>query len=132
MDHGVSLKIMGTDASPKSIEGALRNAEKAGVSDYVKFLVRDIFKIDEWLEEQPDYILMNPPYGIRMGIRKIEKFYERVCKMIAGVAPNAKLTVIVSKPTIFGRALEKAGYQTTFKRQIVYGKLNAFIISAER
>ena len=132
VNHSTPIKIMGTDASPKSIEGALKNAEKAGVLNQVKFLVKDVFKIGEWLEEEPDHILMNPPYGIRMGIRKIEEFYERVCKVLAEAAPNAKLTVIVSKPTIFGRALEKAGYQTTFKRQIVYGKLNAFIISAER
>ena len=132
IDYSPSAGIMGTDTSQKSIEGALRNAEKAGVSDYVEFSVRDVFKMGEWLREEPDHIIMNPPYGIRMGVRKIEKFYERVCRTIAEAVSEAKLTAIVSKPTIFGRALEKAGYQIVFKRQIIYGKLNAFIISAER
>ena len=132
IDNEFKPKLMGTDASPKSIRGALMNAEKAGVSNAIEFSVKDIFKINEWLNENPDHILMNPPYGIRMGISKIREFYERACKCLAEAAPTAKLTVIVSKPGVFSKALQKAGYQILEKIQIVYGRLNATIISAER
>ena len=130
VDLQFSPKIVGADASPKSIEGALANAEKAGVLKAIRLLVGDVFKLREWMSEAPDHVIMNPPYGIRMGIRKIREFYERACKSIREASPEAKLTAIVSKPTIFGRALEAAGYQVTAKRQIMYGRLNAFIIMA--
>ncbi len=131
-DTGFDPRIIGSDASPKSIDGARRNAEKAGVHEKIRLLVGDVFKLGEWLEESPDHVVMNPPYGIRMGIRKIEEFYEKACRAIAEAAPSARLTAIVSKPTIFARALEKAGYEITFRRQIMYGRLNAFVVSAER
>ncbi len=130
VDLRFSPRIVGADASPKSIEGALANAEKAGVLRAIRLRVGDVFKLREWMSEAPDHVIMNPAYGIRMGIRKIREFYERACKSIREVSPEAKLTAIVSKPTIFGRALEAAGYQVTAKRQIMYGRLNAFIIMA--
>jgi len=73
---------------------------------------------------------MNPPYGIRMGVRRIEEFYQKVCTSIRSAAPDARLTAIVSKPVIFGRALESAGYVIGSRRQVMYGGLNAFIIMA--
>ncbi|RLG03094.1 MAG: hypothetical protein DRN61_05375 [Thaumarchaeota archaeon] len=130
VDLQFSPRIVGADASPKSIEGALANAEKAGVLRAIRLRVGDVFKLREWVSEAPDHVIMNPPYGIRMGIRKIREFYEKACRSIHEVSPEAKLTAIVSKPTIFGRALEAAGYQVTAKRQIMYGRLNAFIIMA--
>jgi len=132
VDFGFKPRIMGTDASSKSIHGALMNAEKAGVSHLVEFSVRDVFKINEWLRNEPDHVIMNPPYGLRMGIRKIREFYEGVCASLADAAPSSRLTAIVSKPGIFSKALEKAGYSILSKTPVVYGRLNAVIISAER
>ncbi|MEM3922081.1 MAG: hypothetical protein QXG25_04280, partial [Nitrososphaerota archaeon] len=66
----------------------------------------------------------------RMGVRRIEEFYQKICASIRDAAPDARLTAIVSKPTIFGRALESAGYIVESRRQIMYGRLNAFIIMA--
>lgn len=123
-------RIVGSDASPKSIRGAIANAEAAGVLDRVELVVGDVLKLGEWLEERPSHVIMNPPYGIRMGVRKIEEFYRRVCASIRDAAPDARLTVIVSKPVVFGRALEEAGYAVESRRQIMYGRLSAFIIMA--
>jgi len=95
-------------------------------------LIGDIFKLGEQIDESPDHVIMNPPYGIRMGVRRIERFYERVCRSISEAFSAAKLTAIVSKPAIFGRALESAGYSIIAKRQIMYGRLNAFVIMATR
>ena len=132
VDSSFKPRIMGTDASPKSIRGALLNAEKAGVSRLIEFSVKDVFKIREWLRDEPDHVIMNPPYGLRMGIRRIREFYEEVCRNLAEAAPKSKLTVIVSKPGMFSKALEKAGYSILSRTPVVYGRLNAMIISAER
>ncbi len=132
VDEDFKPRITGTDASQKSVKGAKLNAEKAGVLDLIELEVRDVFKIREWLREEPDQILMNPPYGIRMGIRKIKEFYENACKRIADAAPGSKLTAVVSKPGAFSKALQKAGYIVKKEIPVVYGRLNAVIISAER
>ncbi len=123
-------RITGSDASPKSIGGAIANAKAAGVLSAINLTVGDVLKLSEWLCEKPDRIVMNPPYGIRMGIRKVEKFYQRICTSIHNAAPDAKLTTIVSKPVVFRRALEMAGYVIELIKQIIYGRLNAFIIMA--
>ena len=132
VDSAFKPMLMGTDASPKSIRGALLNAEKAGVSGLIDFSVKNVFGIENWLKSEPDHVVMNPPYGIRMGISRIKRFYERVCSCLAEAAPKARLTVIVSKPGIFSKALEKSGYNILSKIPVVYGRLNAVLISAER
>lgn len=132
VDSAFKPMLMGTDASPKSIRGALLNAEKAGVSGLIDFSVKNVFGIENWLRSEPDHVVMNPPYGIRMGISRIKRFYERVCSCLAEAAPKARLTVIVSKPGIFSKALEKSGYNILSKIPVVYGRLNAVLISAER
>jgi len=132
VDSAFRPMLMGTDASPKSIRGALLNAEKAGVSGLINFSVKNVFGIENWLKSEPDHVVMNPPYGIRMGISRIKRFYERVCSCLAEAAPKARLTVIVSKPGIFSKALEKSGYNILSKIPVVYGRLNAVLISAER
>jgi len=130
VDYEFAPKIYGADLSPKSIRGALANAERAGVLRAINFSIGDIFKLKEWIGEKPDHVIMNPPYGIRMGIKRIADFYEKACKSISEASPNAKLTAIVSKPMIFGRALESAGYDIIAKRRIMYGRLNAYVIMA--
>ena len=132
VDSAFRPMLMGTDASPKSIRGALLNAEKAGVSGLIDFSVKNVFGIENWLKSEPDHVVMNPPYGIRMGISRIKRFYERVCSCLAEAAPKARLTVIVSKPGIFSKALEKSGYNILSKIPVVYGRLNVVLISAER
>jgi 23S rRNA G2445 N2-methylase RlmL len=123
-------RIIGSDASPKSIRGAVANVEAAGVLSAVRLVVGDVLKLGEWLDEKPSHVFVNPPYGIRMGVRRVEGFYRGVCASIRGAAPDAKLTAIVSKPMIFGRALESAGYIIDSRRQIMYGRLNVSIIMA--
>lgn len=126
------LNILGTDASPRSIEGAKKNAEKAGLIDKLEFSVADIFKIGEWLQHTPDHIIFNPPYGIRMGIRDIKGFYRKVCRSLAQASPTSTLTVIVSKPTLFSRSLTEAGYEVKHRVEVMYGRIRATIISAAR
>ncbi|RLG09504.1 MAG: hypothetical protein DRN68_01390 [Thaumarchaeota archaeon] len=128
----LKLSILGTDASPKSIEGARKNAERAGLIDKLEFSIADIFKIGEWLQHTPDHVIFNPPYGIRMGIRDIKGFYRRICKSLAQASPNSTLTVIVSKPALFSRSLAEAGYEVKQRVEVMYGRIRATIISAAR
>ena len=124
--------ITGSDASPKSIEGAGRNIEAAGVSDTVKLMIRDCLQMDKWLTWEPDHIVTNPPYGIRMNVRDIVGFYRRFIESVLRASPNSKLTIIISKPRAFTSILEEKNYRVTSSREIMYGRLRATIISSER
>jgi len=124
--------ITGSDASPKSIEGARRNIEAAGVADTVKLMIRDCLQMDKWLTWEPDHIVTNPPYGIRMNVRDIVGFYRRFIESIGRASPNSKLTIIVSKPRTFTSILEEKNYRITLSREVMYGRLRATIISSEK
>lgn len=127
-----SQEIAGSDVSQKSIEGAELNARAAGVADTVRLRVADVFRMPEWLDAEPSHIVTNPPYGLRMGVRDITSFYRKFVRSVRESAPGSRLTVIVSKPTLFSRILGDEGYSVISSREVMYGRLRAYIISAER
>jgi putative N6-adenine-specific DNA methylase len=65
-----SGQILGADRDAGAVEAAARNAERAGVSEEVRFsqeaVSGSIAAIDEPAKES-GWILTNPPYGIRVG-----------------------------------------------------------------
>lgn len=124
----VTVEVHGIDASPKSIEGALSNASKAGVLDTVSIRVGDALKLVDYIREPPNHIITNPPYGIRMGIKNIERFYEKLLTSIKQAAPHTIITMITSKPSIIRRTAEALGMQIVDVRQLLYGRIQASII----
>ncbi len=62
--HG-NYRILGTDLDPKAIAMAKANAERAGVSDIVRFEVADARQFERVTER--GVIVTNPPYGERIG-----------------------------------------------------------------
>lgn len=67
---GFSGEILGADRDAGAVQAAARNAERAGVSEDVRFsqeaVSGSIAAIDESGKEW-GWILTNPPYGIRVG-----------------------------------------------------------------
>ena len=66
----VSGDIRGTDRDAGAIQAATRNAERAGVSEAVKFSVAALSASVATLEAAAagnGWILTNPPYGVRVG-----------------------------------------------------------------
>jgi putative N6-adenine-specific DNA methylase len=73
----VGGKIIATDVDPKTIEAARKNAMTAGVDQFIEFGVCD-FK-DTPVPEGGGVIILNPPYGERMGeIRELEEIYRSI------------------------------------------------------
>jgi putative N6-adenine-specific DNA methylase len=68
-------RIAGSDVSAEAVRGARRNAERAGISDFVPFRVCDIREFSAG--EPPGILLCNPPYGVRMagGEEEVAAFY---------------------------------------------------------
>jgi putative N6-adenine-specific DNA methylase len=63
-------EILGSDRDAGAVQAAERNAERAGVSDNVRFSAEavsgSIAAIDDSLRES-GWVLTNPPYGVRVG-----------------------------------------------------------------
>lgn len=125
------LRILGSDASPRYIEGASRNVEAAGLEGVVRLLMGDVRKIDEWLRMHVDKVVTNPPFGVRMGLRRAEEFYTSAFKAISRAIPGASVTFLTNKPVVTGRAMDNAGWRLVDKRKIIYGTLEVSLIRAE-
>ncbi len=73
------LEIEGSDWTRSAVEGAIDNLEACGYRERVRVTHGNALAIaDRYPEEQFDYIVTNPPYGVRLG-KNIEfrSFYER-------------------------------------------------------
>ncbi|MCB0414860.1 MAG: methyltransferase [Bdellovibrionales bacterium] len=63
-----NLKIYAFDKSFAAIENAKQNAQKAGVSEFIQFKQMRLEEISSsHLPQEPGVILVNPPYGERLG-----------------------------------------------------------------
>uniref|UniRef100_UPI001CF27940 THUMP domain-containing class I SAM-dependent RNA methyltransferase n=1 Tax=Hymenobacter terricola TaxID=2819236 RepID=UPI001CF27940 len=59
--------LAGSDLDPKVIDMAAANITAAGLEDYIKLSVRDVKDAVAPAKEEPGIVLMNPPYGERIG-----------------------------------------------------------------
>lgn len=72
-----SCRIIATDNYPGAISAARKNAATAGVEDLIEFSVCDF--ADTPIPDGDAVIMMNPPYGERMGeIQQLEQLYNRI------------------------------------------------------
>ncbi|MFN2372881.1 MAG: class I SAM-dependent RNA methyltransferase, partial [Cyclonatronaceae bacterium] len=72
-----SCRIIATDNYPGAISAARKNAATAGVEDLIEFSVCDF--ADTPVPDGDAVIMMNPPYGERMGeIQQLEQLYNRI------------------------------------------------------
>jgi putative N6-adenine-specific DNA methylase len=73
----IPVRIIATDKSPRAIDTAKRNAATAGVDSFITFQVCDFAETP--IPEGNGVVLLNPPYGERMGeIRELEPLYRRI------------------------------------------------------
>ena len=70
IDYDADIRIMASDIDPAAVEAARENAEEAGVDDCIDFSVSDFLSLKK-MPEPYTVIISNPPYGQRVGDRKI-------------------------------------------------------------
>jgi len=72
--HG---RIIATDINPEAVEAARKNAMTAGVDQCIQFSTCDFRETP--VPEGGGVIILNPPYGERMGeVRELEKLYRGI------------------------------------------------------
>ncbi len=109
MERNDELKLYGSDISPKHIEGARKNAARAGAK--IKFFVEDVAKTSF----DYDIIITNPPYGKRVSSL-------RAASKINSILEEKILNASCKKAIIF--TAEQSNLKNYDRKiPILYGKL---------
>lgn len=67
-------RIIASDIAPHAVEAAKKNAQTAGVEQFIEFAVCDY--VDTVVPDGGGVVVMNPEYGERMGeVQKLESMY---------------------------------------------------------
>ena len=114
IDYDHPIRIIASDIDPKAVHAAEENAMEAGVDDVIQFSCRDIKDV----KAQGDYgvVIMNPPYGERIGEKKqIERIYQSVNRFVQD-NPTWSIFMITSDK----EAEEKAGGRLADRRRKLY------------
>ena len=126
------LNLLGIDISPRSIEGAWKNAESAGVRAKVKFMVGDARRLERFLPEgwKADKVVSNLPFGIRSGrLKSVPAVYS---DFLRSLKPFLKEESTVCLLTVHRELLESLaenhGYKVLEARRIMYGGLASWIM----
>ncbi len=82
--------IYGFDISKKAIKTSIENAKAAGVDDYILFERASFPRVNL----KKAHIVTNPPYGIRLRWKSIEKLYQQFGKWIRQNFKNFSVTFI--------------------------------------
>lgn len=116
-NYDVELDILGTDLDQNMIEIAKRNAEKAGVEDFIEF--RQLALKDFKTDKEYGVIVSNPPYGERMDDQDyVENLYKQMGQTFKPLETWSKY--IITSDLNFE---EFYGQRATKKRKLYNGRL---------
>ncbi|MEM1585973.1 MAG: THUMP domain-containing protein [Candidatus Bathyarchaeia archaeon] len=126
------LELIGVDISPKSIEGAWKNAEAAGVRDKVKFIVGDARRLEEALPEgwKADKVISNLPFGIRSGrLKVIPSIYTDFLRSLKRfIKEDSRICLLTIHKDLLEDIAKEISYDIVKSREILHGGLRAWIV----
>ena len=116
-NYDVELDILGTDLDQNMIEIAKRNAEKAGVEDFIEF--RQLALKDFKTDKEYGVIVSNPPYGERLDDQEyVENLYKQMGQAFKPLETWSKY--IITSDLAFEKHY---GAKATKKRKLYNGRL---------
>ncbi len=127
-----ACKICAMEKFAKHVQGGIENAKKAGVHETISFKIGDATKPQDYPEAQFDFIVVNPPYGLRANPKEgVRKLYESFLKALKTKLPEATLVIITAASKRFKEAAENAGITIIKDRKIWHGELLANIFTCK-
>ena len=111
-------KIYGVDVSPKHIEGCRKCIIAADVGNLVRCRVDNA--LNAWEVETADYIITNPPYGIRSSsLKKTIQLYRNFAERLLNM--EDKIFVVITPHRTF-----EYYFENFEKKFVKYGDLDVF------
>jgi len=126
------FEIYGMEKFPRHLNGALRNAKKAGVQETIKFKLGDATVPADYPKTELKFIVVNPPYGIRMipeGSPK--RLYDKFLKALKEKAENSILVLITAAHRKFRKAVEEKNIEILEEKRVLHGELAAKIFKCK-
>ncbi|RDD53549.1 MAG: class I SAM-dependent RNA methyltransferase, partial [Candidatus Korarchaeota archaeon NZ13-K] len=103
-EREVELKLYGVERFRKHLEGARRIAEYVGI--HPTLIQGRAERVSDYLSEV-DYVITNPPYGLRIGRRgAIERLYSAFLESVSSIL-RRRMVVITGEREIFRRHAER-------------------------
>ncbi len=123
--------LYGGDRSPKHLEGALRNAEKAGVAQDLRLFLRDA---SEWRTPGFPFVLSNPPYGVRSGSpRKARQAHRTLLELSTRILwKGGRLGIISPHGNWIREDARDLGYEVLLQKRVFFGNLPVFFFLLRR
>lgn len=127
-ERSVNAEIYGMEKYQRHLEGCIRNAEKAGIHEDVQFKLGDATKSSDYPISDLDYVVVNPPYGLRMTPKiSISRLYREFLKTLKDVAEGSLLVIITAASKRFRSVSEESDIAILEERRIMHGDLNVKI-----
>ena len=118
-ERDVELKLYGVEKFRKHIEGAELIARYVGI--YPEFIQGHAERIGEYFDSV-DFIVTNPPYGLRIGKKGIiEKIYAGFLRAASSILKR-RMVVITSETSIFEKHA-RDNFEKIEKLEVMYGGL---------
>jgi 23S rRNA (guanine2445-N2)-methyltransferase / 23S rRNA (guanine2069-N7)-methyltransferase len=118
-------RCAGSDRDQTAIRACLANANSAGLGDYLVFERRDLANLPATPHAR-GLVLVNPPYGVRIGAPELEALYSLLGEKLLRCFPGWEGAVFTGEPAL-GRSLRLRAYRThTFFNGPIEGRLLRF------
>lgn len=103
-EPSLAAPVAGSDRDEAMVAVAIQNAERAGLREHVRFFARPIADVElpEGFDPaQPGLLLLNPPYGQRLGSRReLPTLYRDLGRVARSRFRGWRLAVVVHDPTL--------------------------------
>ena len=124
--------IFGMEKFRRHLEGGIKNAEKAQVRDSILFKLGDATRKADYPDTDLDFIVVNPPYGVRMIPQGSPiKLYRSFLKTLKDVASGATLVLITAASRRFKKAATDANVEILEERKALHGQLRTTIFKCK-
>lgn len=118
--------IYGFDRFRKHVDGAIKNAKEAGVIDTIIFSQKNFLELREFTA---NFIITNPPYGLRVGKKRIiEDLYSGLFERARDVLEKDSILVLITPHrALTENLLADFGFQICDALPVKYGNLDTTV-----
>ncbi len=108
-------QLWGADRDPGAIRAARENAKRAGIGTHIRWEHCELGSL-KVPTEQPGLVIMNPPYGKRIGDpNTVQSLYKSLGRKLTAGFPGWRLAVVCPSRALAGRLAPGLREKTTFE-----------------